>query len=140
MALKKISCYCGTFRQATRALTALYDRHLQPSGIRGTQFTILQVLAFKPGSRIRDLEDILAIDQTTLTRNLALLAKRGFVTVVERPSGREKCWGLTEPGRHTLRLAEPLWQTAQGEVRKRIGDQRAKSIHADVFDLAAQLS
>jgi hypothetical protein len=32
-------------RKATRAVTQLYDRHLRPSGLKGTQFSILAVLA-----------------------------------------------------------------------------------------------
>jgi len=133
----KIPCYCGTLRQATRALTTLYDERLQPAGVRVTQFTILQVLSVKPKSRIRDLEDILAMDQTTLTRNMALLARRGLIEVVERPSGREKCWGLTAAGEETLATGKPLWESAQAEVRARLGAQRSRSLHGDLYDLAA---
>jgi DNA-binding MarR family transcriptional regulator len=93
-----------------------------------------------PESRIRDLEDILAMDQTTLTRNLALLERRGLIKVVGRPSGREKCWGLTTEGKLTLAAAKPLWETAQDEVRSRMGHQRTQAIHADVYDLVSRLS
>src|SRR5258708_32183401 len=86
----KMPCYCATLRQATRALTAIYDKHLSAAGVRATQFTILQALEILGRARNRDLESALAIDQTTLTRNMALLAKDRLIGGVERPSVREK--------------------------------------------------
>jgi len=136
----KIPCYCGTLRQATRTLTSMYDDHLAPAGIRSTQYTILQTLDYVHAARIRDLEEILAIDQTTLTRGLALLARRGLVAVVGRPSGREKSWGLTADGKATVAEAKPLWEAAQSEVRKLLGADRTRELHADVFQLVERLS
>ncbi|MGH8746036.1 MAG: hypothetical protein ACREUK_06050, partial [Burkholderiales bacterium] len=34
-------CNCLALRQAARAATQLYDRHLAPAGIRTTQFSVL---------------------------------------------------------------------------------------------------
>ncbi len=60
-----------------------------PLGARG----ILQALDYMRQARDRDLEGSLTIDQTTLTRNLSLLAREGLTTVVGRPSAvsRELC-------------------------------------------------
>lgn len=140
MTTVKIPCYCGTLRQATRALTSFYDDQLRLAGIRVTQFTILRAVEVKSGARIRDLEDILAIDQTTLTRNLAILNRRKLVAIVERPSGREKCWGLTPQGEAVLAAAKPLWEAAQSEVRSRMGALRVREFHSDAFRLAAAFS
>jgi DNA-binding MarR family transcriptional regulator len=140
VSIAKLPCYCGTLRQATRALTNLYDERLQSAGIRVTQYTILQALEIAPNARIRDLEEVLAMDQTTLTRNLALLQRRELVDVAGRPSGREKSWGLTARGKSTLAAARPLWERAQAEVRDRVGAKRARSLHDDVFDLVARLA
>ncbi len=84
----KLPCYCATLRQATRALTTLYDRHLDAVGVKATQFAILQALDYMGQARNRDLEGAMTMDQTTLTRNLALLAREGLIAVVGRPSGR----------------------------------------------------
>lgn len=136
----QIPCYCGTLRQATRTLTTLYDARLAPAGIRSTQFIILETLSHLHEVRIRDLEGILAMDQTTLTRGLALLARRGLVAVVGRPSGREKNWGLTAEGAAILRAAKPLWEAAQAEIRRLLGAERARELHADVYRLVESLS
>jgi DNA-binding MarR family transcriptional regulator len=140
MSTLKLPCFCATLRQASRVVTSLYDERLQSAGIRATQFTILQALDFASTARIADLESILAMDQTTLTRNLALLARRNLVCVVDRPSGREKSWGLTKQGAELLAVATPLWESVQSEVKAKIGAQRARALHTDVFNLAAALA
>jgi DNA-binding MarR family transcriptional regulator len=136
----KLPCYCATLRQATRALTTLYEKHLSSVGIKATQFAILQALDYMGQTRNRDLEGALTMDQTTLTRNLALLARDGLITVVGRPSGREKEWGLTPAGTELMAKAKPLWEQAQAEIRARMGAQRTRALHAEVFDLVGAVT
>ncbi len=136
----KLPCYCATLRQATRALTTLYDKHLIAAGIKTTQFGILQALDYMGQARNRDLEGTLTMDQTTLTRNLGLLARDGLITVVGRPSGREKAWGLTPAGSALMAKAKPLWEHAQAEIRSRMGAQRTRSLHTDVFELVGAVT
>jgi DNA-binding MarR family transcriptional regulator len=136
----KLPCYCATLRQATRALTTLYDRHLSGAGVKATQFAIMQALDYMGQARNRDLEGTLTMDQTTLTRNLALLAREGLIAVVARPSGREKAWGLTPAGSELMAKAKPLWDQAQAEIRSRMGAQRTRALHADVFELVSAIT
>lgn len=136
----QLPCYCATLRQAARALTAMYDERVRPSGVRATQFSIMQALTFRPGARITDMVEWLAIDQTTLTRNLALLRRQGLVEVVDRPSGRDKCWGLTRAGKAKFAEAQALWETAQAEVERRMGKQRAQAARKSAFELAASFA
>ena len=79
------SCVCNTLRMATRVVTQLYDDVLRPSGLRVTQFSILAAIARRGEANLRQLEDVLAIDQTTLTRSLALLERDGITERV-RPA------------------------------------------------------
>src|SRR5258706_14888119 len=63
-------CVCNTLRMVTRVVTQLYDDCLRPSGLRVTQFSILAAVARLGEASLKQLEDELAIDQTTLTRGL----------------------------------------------------------------------
>ena len=63
-------CVCNTLRMVTRVVTQLYDDCLRPSGLRVTQFSILAAIARLGEASLKQLEDELAIDQTTLTRSL----------------------------------------------------------------------
>lgn len=39
------SCACANLRKATRIVTNVYDRHLQPSGLKVTQYYMLTIIA-----------------------------------------------------------------------------------------------
>jgi len=83
-------CVCNTLRMATRVVTQLYDDALRPSGLRVTQFSMLAAIARLGLANLRQLEETLAIDQTTLTRSLGLLERDGLTERVDSPDRRVK--------------------------------------------------
>src|SRR5881409_3521106 len=109
-------CVCNTLRMVTRAVTQLYDDVLRPSGLRVTQFSILATIGRIGEANLKQLEDTLAIDQTTLTRSLNLLERDGLIERSPHPDGRVKAMRLTANGRRTLEVARPLWAQAQDKV------------------------
>jgi DNA-binding MarR family transcriptional regulator len=125
----------------TRAVTQLYDDRLRPSGLRVTQFSILATIARMGEANLRQLEDALAIDQTTLTRSLALLERDGVTERVAHPDGRIKAMRLTARGRRALEVARPLWARAQDKVLRELGtkawaDARRRLAH--LLDVAVK--
>jgi DNA-binding MarR family transcriptional regulator len=82
----------------SRAVTQLYDDALRPSGLRVTQFSILAAIARVGETNLRQLEDALAIDQTTLTRSLNLLERDGVIQRATHPDARVKATQLTGTG------------------------------------------
>jgi len=120
--LERLSpCVCRTLRMVTRAVTQLYDDVLRPSGLRVTQFSILETLARLGEANLRQLEDTLAIDQTTLTRSLNLLQRDGVIERIPHPDGRFKALRPTAKGRRALEVARPLWAQAQNQVLGELG-------------------
>ena len=114
-------CVCNTLRMVTRVVTQLYDDCLRPSGLRVTQFSILAAIARRGEARLNQLEDDLAIDQTTLTRSLSLLERDGAIERASHPDGRIRAMRLTGKGRRALEAARPLWTQAQGRVLREFG-------------------
>jgi DNA-binding MarR family transcriptional regulator len=114
-------CVCNTLRMVTRVVTQLYDDCLRPSGLRVTQFSILAAIARLGESSLKQLEDELAIDQTTLTRSLSLLERDGVIERASHPDGRIKAMRLTAKGRRALEAARPLWAQAQAKVLRELG-------------------
>ena len=114
-------CVCNTLRMVSRVVTQLYDDCLRPSGLRVTQFSILAALARLGEASLKQLEDELAIDQTTLTRSLALLERDGVLERASHPDGRIKAMRLTSKGTRALEAARPLWTQAQGKVLRELG-------------------
>ena len=115
------ACVCNTLRMVSRAVTQLYDDVLRPSGLRITQFSILATIARMGASNLRQLEDTLAIDQTTLTRSLNLLERDRVIKRVPHSDGRIKALRLTSKGRRALETARPLWARAQDKVLRELG-------------------
>lgn len=114
-------CVCNTLRMVTRAVTQLYDDALRPSGLRVTQFSILATIARKHEANLKQLENALAIDQTTLTRGLNLLERDGLIERASHPDRRIKAMRLTSQGRRSLEIARPLWAHAQQKVLREMG-------------------
>ena len=116
-------CVCNTLRMVSRVVTQLYDDCLRPSGLRVTQFSILAAVARLGEASLKQLEDELAIDQTTLTRSLTLLERDGVLERASHPDGRIKAMRLTSKGRRSLEVARPLWAKAQSKVLREFGTQ-----------------
>lgn len=120
------SCACFTARQASRLLTRIYDRALAPSGLKTTQFTILAALGVHGALPITVLATNLNLEHTTLTRNIALLKKRGLVRMQSAQDGRIRLARLSEDGHVAVAQALPLWQEVQHKIEDRL-DLRAFS-------------
>src|SRR5438552_10476731 len=114
-------CVCNTLRMVSRVVTQLYDDVLRPSGLRVTQFSILATIGRMGEANLKQLENALAIDQTTLTRSLNLLERDGVIERAAHPDGRIKAMRLTAKGRRALEVARPLWAQAQDTVLREWG-------------------
>src|SRR5258708_28643242 len=96
-------CLCNALRQATRAVSRLYDEELRGVGLRTTQYSLLRHLRRVGEVRQRDLGGLTSLDETTLTRNLRPLIDSGWVAVSTGEDRREKLVHLTEAGAAKLR-------------------------------------
>jgi DNA-binding MarR family transcriptional regulator len=124
-------CLCLASRRAARTLTRAYDREMRGSGIRGTQFTILVMLLLRGPSAIGDLAEALGMERTTLTRNLAVLERQGWVEL--RPGeddARLRIARVTRSGRKRVDEALPAWRSAQAKAAARIGPAAITALRA----------
>ncbi|HJS08288.1 MAG TPA: MarR family winged helix-turn-helix transcriptional regulator [Pirellulales bacterium] len=127
------TCACLGFRKASRSVTQLYDQFLAPSGLRSTQLVVLLSAYVLGSSNLRRLADELAMDRSTLTRNLKpLIVQRLLRTVPGKGRGRSKSIEVTLRGQDKLRTAAPLWQLAQESLRERLGDDRLSRVLGDL--------
>ncbi|MFZ3367006.1 MAG: MarR family winged helix-turn-helix transcriptional regulator, partial [Candidatus Sulfotelmatobacter sp.] len=105
-------------RRAARVVTQLYDDALRPSGLRATQFTLLQSLTLAPETSQKDLAGLLGIDSTTLTRTLSLLRRKGWLRAETGADRRELRLTLTPAGQREYQRVLPYWQSAQKRLRQ----------------------
>ena len=129
-------CLCNALRQASRAVSRLYDEELRSVGLRTTQYSLLCYLRRAGEVRQRDLGGLTSLDETTLTRNLRPLIDSGWVAISTGEDRREKLVRLTEAGAAKLRQARPAWERAQERMRSRLPDGAWSGFLAALPDLA----
>jgi DNA-binding MarR family transcriptional regulator len=113
-------CLCNALRQASRAVSRLYDEELRGVGLRTTQYSLLRYLEHSSEVRQRDLGAATSLDETTLTRNLRPLIDAGWVAIDAGEDRREKLVRLTNAGAAKLTTAGPAWERAQERMRTRL--------------------
>ena len=114
-------CFCLASRQAARKITRLYDSHMQESGIRATQFTILSQLMLRGEMPVGRLAGFLGMERTTLTRNLALLETQKWISTKPGEDPRARMIAITAQGRGVVRRGFSHWAKAQAEVGRLLG-------------------
>lgn len=114
-----LTCTFHNLRRASRAVSQLYDGYFDEIGLKATQFTALAALAWAEDAppTIGELADILVLEQSSLSRNLAVLERLGFIRMVPGARDRrERIVTLSRTGRSALSRGYPLWQKAQAAM------------------------
>lgn len=150
-------CLCFRSRWIARALTRLYDEALRPLRLQATQLTLLNAIsvlgrqdgggretvertdggvqhdaAAAPGVPMNRLSEILALDPTTLSRNLRRLERDGLIRIRPAPDDRRVMLvSLTPEGEQPIADAFPLWTRAQERVAEAPGPEFTASLLDD---------
>ena len=125
-------------RKANRVLNKIYDSHLHASGLKVGQFTILRVIDSCKRTTNSELQEILLMDQTTLSRNLKPLIRDGYIKVMPGEDLRVKLLSLSPKGTRMFKEATKYWQRAQDEVKDRLGTEASEQLLA-ITDSVARL-
>jgi DNA-binding MarR family transcriptional regulator len=120
-ARQAVPCVGFNTRRATRLITQYYDKALAPAGLRSTQYSLLNALSMLGETSMQDISTIMAMDRTTLTRNLSPLVKKGLVKVSVGSDRRSRPITVTAKGKSTLEKALPYWQEAQSHILDAVG-------------------
>ncbi len=127
--LSPAECTCFRIRGAARRVTQIYSRHLAPTGLKISQFSLLGFVAAEGPIPIGRLADLLATDRTTLTRNLSPLLQGGLVERAASGDKRRHDLVATPDGRALFKRALPLWVAAEEEVRAAMGARLTADLH-----------
>jgi DNA-binding MarR family transcriptional regulator len=114
-------CNCVNLRRASRAMTRIYDKALEPADLKLTQYSVLANVARSGPLNVSKLARILNLDRTTLVRNLKPLESSGFIENAEVSDPRERAIRITEPGRRLVEKAQPYWVVAQKQIEDQLG-------------------
>jgi DNA-binding MarR family transcriptional regulator len=131
------TCACANLRKAARAVTQLFDEALAPSGLRVTQFTLLVTSCLIGESTINELATKMAMDRTTLSRNLKPLVRIGLLEMHPGEDGRTRLVRITPAGERSLEEAYPLWQQAQQQTVYVLGEEGLVALLGDVAQVVS---
>ena len=125
----QLPCLFLQIRKADRQLNQLYCKFLARNGMRITQYGLLRAIAGLEEPSITEIGRVLGIDQTTVTRNVEKLEKKGLVTSIQPPAdSRKKIMQLTPLGADSLKEAHTHWEEAQQLMIEGLGDDDAREL------------
>lgn len=120
-------CLAVRVRALNRAVTALYDDALRPHGLRVGQLNLLVAVARMGIARPGDLCRALRMDKSTLSRDVEVMRRNGWLEV-EDACGRSRPLRLSPEGQALLDRVAPAWRQAQAQARTLIGDDGAEAV------------
>ncbi len=131
------TCHCTRLRRTAHALTRLYDAALAETGLTVTQFSLLRTISRLEQPYITTLAEATGLERSTLGRNLRPLERAGLIEFTAGDDGRTRLVRLSRAGRRTLGRAIPLWQHAQDQVHKSLGERKIAALTALLEDVIA---
>ncbi|MEH2487972.1 MarR family winged helix-turn-helix transcriptional regulator [Bradyrhizobium sp. AZCC 2230] len=129
-------CNCSAMRKANRRISRFYDAHLEPTGLRITQFLTLAALNELGSAAVNALAEQLDIERTAMGKMVGFLERDGLVRIRPSPTdGRSRLIELTDAGRRLHDKAAPLWQEAQREFEQLNGEKNVAALRGALRDM-----
>jgi DNA-binding MarR family transcriptional regulator len=123
-------CTCFRLRQVTRRVSQHFDRIVGATGLKTTQYSLLSNVERLGPLRPGELARAMAMEPSTLTRNLQPLVKLGWIEVGPGADGRSREVTITAAGRAKRAEAQRQWKRAQVDLNERLGVERVAHLHA----------
>jgi DNA-binding MarR family transcriptional regulator len=125
---EQLPCINLSYRKASRVISQIYDRELSEVGLKCSQFSILRAVHHRKQTTNAELQELLVLEQTTLTRGLKPLVRDGYIKSAPGLDKREKLLSLTPEGKKLYRRASQKWQRAQDGVIAKLGRRTSKQM------------
>lgn len=111
-------CLSANLRKTERLITRHYDSYLAAAGVTAVQLPMLAMIGTAAEPTFRLLTERLELDRSTLSRNLALLQRLGYIEIGASIGPKPGPIKLTAKGRKVLRAAHEQWQRAHRDLIK----------------------
>jgi DNA-binding MarR family transcriptional regulator len=135
-----VECLALRARLISRVISRIYDEALRPHGLKGSQMSILAVIAGLGQADPRKICRLLELDPSTLSRNVRRMTTRGWIKPSLKGDRRAHQFELTPEGADILVKAFPRWQEAQVRAVATLGGENVaglRRISGDLWDRGA---
>lgn len=133
-------CIGARVRIINRKITRMYDEALRPLGIKFSQMNILTfVIVRGPVQSIR-ISEGLSIEKSTLSRNLNILEKNGWIDCSSSEVGNVRYVKITRAGGALLMKAAPAWSKVQKKVKALLSEKTVETLAEAESSLREEVS
>ena len=130
-------CYCTKIRKASRAVTQHYINILKPSGLKITQFALLNNLRRYGPLTMSKLSQTTNLERTTLIRNLKLLEHKQYIKIISQENLKANLVCLTDNGEKILDISLPYWEKAQKSIEEILSQEEIENFDKTLLKLAS---
>ncbi len=127
-------------KQASRLVARHYEGFLAPTGMRGTQYSLLTGVVKMGPLRLGDLATAMRLDASTLSRNLQPLLDKGLVELHTGSDARSRSVQATPAGSALRQEAQKAWKRAQLALNHKLDPERVAQLHALLDECMAALA
>ena len=117
-----LNCLTFATQRAARSLARALEAVLRPVGLTSPQFTTLSLMSPTKPEGVAALASRLGTERTTMTRNLHLMARKGWVAATAAG------YQLTPAGQAILAQALPLWKAHQARMLRQLGEDFSQTL------------
>ncbi len=114
------ACACAEARRVARVITQFYDSKLRSAGLEAPQYTLLMTVEQMGSCSPVDLGRYHSLDKTTVSRNLKVLERNGWIESSIAKDRRKYLLRLTPAGYKRLTDAKLEWAKAQEQLRAKM--------------------
>lgn len=130
-------CLGARIGRLHRVVTRHYEQAMRPLAMSLPQLEILGVLTVLGPTRPSAIAGSVAVERSTISRNLTLLEEKGWIDADRSPRGRTKTVSITSAGTETLSAAAAAWSDAQTGLADLLGADALDTLEVWLAGLAS---
>ena len=120
------SCTAGQVILSSRLISQIYKKHFKQHGITLSQWSILSVLCDRNEIGQADLGRMLALERSTVSRDLKRLIEKGYVRKLGEVNNL--VLRITEKGMDRIEVIIPDWEKAKKEAGDLLGEDGEQAL------------
>ena len=121
-------CLGYRVRLLNRVITNIYDRAMQPLGLKANQANILTMLSCVGRASAADISKVLVMEKSTVSRTVDRMKKNGWINVEGHGDGPSQTITVTDQGRALMAATHEQWKKAQQQATKLLGEEGVAAI------------
>ena len=128
-------CNCGMLRRTSSHITSLYNRALQGTGLKITQFSLLKYISLLKVTNLNGLNTILPQNRSTLGRNIRVIENQKFIKTTVGKDKREIRIEMTSLGSKVLNNTYLAWKNIDKKITLKLGKEKQEQLKKIMNDI-----